>query len=76
MKTFELSDEQLVALMRWESEHDRMCSLYDDGTKPISKMGAIGGRATYCFTPTSLGMIAIFKCACGGELNLTEYHVW
>ncbi len=39
-------------------------------------LGAIGGRFTYCFTPTGLGVITKVKCACGAELDVTPYEDW
>jgi hypothetical protein len=41
-----------------------------------ANQGAIGGRLTYCFTPTNLGTIIKIKCACGEELDLTNYESW
>lgn len=38
--------------------------------------GAIGGAITYCFTPTSLGVIMTVKCTCGKELDITDYEGW
>jgi len=38
-------------------------------------MGAIGGGLTYCFTPTSLGVIFKVKFLYF-ELDLTDYDSW
>lgn len=37
--------------------------------------GAIGGGLTYCFTPTSLGIVLVVKYG-DQELNLTDYDSW
>lgn len=38
---------------------------------------AIGGRFTYSFTPTSLGIVISVRDDCTkDEINLTEYHLW
>jgi hypothetical protein len=58
----------------------------ESGTKPSAIMascwemgfpysGAIGGALTYCFSPTSIGMVTIVKCG-DMELNLTDYGSW
>jgi hypothetical protein len=38
--------------------------------------GAIGGAITYCFSPTSLGVVMVVKCHCGAELDVTKYFDW
>ena len=35
--------------------------------------GAIGGKYTVSFNETNLGHIATAKCACGKEVDLTDY---
>jgi hypothetical protein len=41
------------------------------------KSGAIGGRYSYIFTPTSLGTVSRVKCcACQAEIDLTDYDEW
>lgn len=39
------------------------------------RYGCIGGRITYSFTPTSLGLITVVSDALSGsELNLTNFE--
>jgi len=38
--------------------------------------GAIGGALTYIFGPTSIGVVVKVKCACGKELDVTDYENW
>ena len=68
---FELDDEQVEKIKKWDDNHKKTCRFGD----PLNQ-GAIGGRLSYCFTPTSLGEIQLVKCACGEELDLTEYKDW
>lgn len=44
-----------------------------DGKYPYT--GAVGGGLTYCFTPTSLGVITVVKYF-DKEIDLTEYDMW
>jgi hypothetical protein len=37
---------------------------------------AIGGRFSYSFTPTGLGIIAAIHCACRKKLTLTDFSEW
>lgn len=66
--TFSLDTTQRALLAKWLSEHDKSCVFADR-----LKQGAAGGRLTYEFTPTSLGEVAMVKCACGEGYNLTNY---
>jgi len=66
---FEFYDDQPKKYRKWYEEHNKTCPLYQND-------GAIGGRLTYCFTPTSLGVITVVKCGCGEELNLTDVENW
>lgn len=63
---FELSNEELEKLDNWLK------------TKDLKKCGgAIGGRFTYCFTPTSLGMVVkVIDDVDKDEIDLTDYLSW
>lgn len=47
--------------------------LTQNGKYPYT--GAVGGGLTYCFTPTSLGVITVVKWF-ENEIDLTEYEMW
>jgi len=64
---FTLDDDQRKKFDEWNRNHT--CSL-----KKYS--GAIGGRLTYCFTPTGLGVCLKVKCVCGEEIDLTDVSNW
>lgn len=53
-------------LAAWQEEH----------MHPGEKKGAIGGAWTYSYTPTGLGTVVKVSCACGGEIDLTDYDSW
>ena len=73
---FSITQHELKSLHEWRDEHNKVCPFYDDGTTAVSPMGAIGGRTTYSFTPTGLGVAVSVSCACGAEKNLTDYESW
>lgn len=56
---FRLGEKELEKYLEWSKEHDKGCRCYKNS-------GAIGGRLTFSFTPTSLGMITKVSCSCGG----------
>jgi hypothetical protein len=72
---FELSKTESLRLRNWKIEHDKTCRFVPTKENPFVG-GAIGGRLTYHFTPTSIGLGVSVSCACGSEVNITEYENW
>lgn len=84
---FSLTKEQEEKLYVWlaeryaeqiEEQRKTMSSsdfknLTGNGKYPYT--GAIGGGVTYCFTPTSLGVITVAKYF-DKKIDLTEYEMW
>lgn len=65
MFSFALTPEQIKKLAEW--------------VKTLAPMpeGAIGGRLSYEFTPTSLGDVVKVKCCITNqEIDLSEYDAW
>lgn len=63
---FELDKEQMEKFKKWLKRHDKNC-IYKNSKKQV----AIGGRLTYHFTPTGLGVISQVHCVCGKKVDLT-----
>ena len=68
---FEFDETELRKYKKWKEEHDKTCPCKD----PM-KQGAIGGRLTYQFTPSGVGVATVVKCACGEKIDLTDYESW
>lgn len=66
---------QVVQLNEWLNEHDKVCPFVPTEDNPFPS-GASGGAITVSFTNTSLGQVCKVACACGGEVDLTEYGDW
>lgn len=64
---FVLSETEVKKMNDWLKSHNETCP--NAGSK---KQGAIGGRLTYYFTPTTLGVFSSVKCVCGAEEFLTD----
>lgn len=64
---FYISEEEGQVIRAFLDEHNAIHR---------GKDGAIGGRFTYSFTPTSLGQITCVKCACGAKINATNFEDW
>lgn len=75
---FELDERELTQYQRWRKAHDvkGRCPYYNDGLSAESPVGAIGGVRTFRFTPTSIGTTIVVSCACGAEVDLTDYGSW
>lgn len=66
-QTFE--PEQEARLSAWLTLHDKACPYRDN-------QGATGGRLTRHSTPTGLGSVEKVSCACGAQIDLTDYESW
>lgn len=64
---FVLSETEVQKIDEWLKEHDKACP-HASGRR----QGAIGGRLTYSFTPTSLGTFSSVLCACGAREMITD----
>lgn len=69
MRTCTFSDEQLEKIHIWQTMHDKTCPMKYNS-------GAIGGRFTYSFTPTGVGVIKLVICACGEKYDVSAYEEW
>jgi hypothetical protein len=61
---FKLTDKEVKRYRDWAEKHEKEC--------PITNPGAIGGKITFCFTGTSLGVLSRVTCACGEGVLLTD----
>lgn len=62
---FSLNENQRLKLKEWIN------------SKKSKYVGAIGGRITYSFTPTTLGtVVKVYDELTKDEIDLTEYEKW
>lgn len=71
---FTLSEEEMKSALIFINNHN--CGLKTDPKTGTKKTGAIGGKTSYRFTPTSIGVAVTVLCACGKEENVTDYDSW
>lgn len=64
---FTVHEKEEKAMKEWVAQHRPVCT---------ARIGTIGGRLSYCFTPTSIGVIFKIKCNCGQEIDVTDYESW
>lgn len=58
----------LISPEQYKEAFGHECKYADRSTQ-----GAIGGRFTYSFTPTDVITIVKITCACGYELDCSDY---
>lgn len=63
---FPITEEQADAINKWIKKHE--AEAHNDS----SYAGAIGGRYSYHFIPTSIGTSGTIKCDCGAEFEFQE----
>jgi hypothetical protein len=68
MRTFTITDREQLKIKVLLAHHNTTCPYGD----PKKKTGAIGGRFSYVFTPTSIGTMAYIECACGEKLEFQD----
>ena len=61
---FPISKNEEASIERWKDSHIRK-KHWDTKKKSPKYAGAIGGRFTYQFIPTSIGIVGEVKCECG-----------
>ena len=65
---FPIAKDEQVRAEEWKNAHEREKHWDADRNMPLGA-GSIGGRYSYIFTPTSVGVLGTIKCnACGEEL--------
>lgn len=62
---FPMTEEEVKVVNSWMGEHSKK----KHGNKIC---GAIGGRYTYKFIPTSIGIIGEVECTCGKKFTFRE----
>lgn len=63
---FPISEKEKAAIDAWKLAHEKEVHGGD------SYAGAIGGRYSYHFVPTSIGTSGVIRCSCGAEFEFQE----
>lgn len=68
---FPITDKEWKAIEAWKEKHDREVHGLTECDERIG--GAIGGRYTFEFIPTTIGVIGTIKCGdCGEKFTFRE----
>lgn len=71
MRGFPISEEEEKKIEEWQKKHIKKKHWDKEHDCPKSA-GAIGGRFSYHFIPTSIGVIGEVKCSCGKKFCFQE----
>lgn len=69
---FPISEEEEKAIEEWKDKHEEEVHGLKTLNDKIRAGGCIGGRYSYCFVPTSIGVIGKVVCSCGAEFEFSE----
>lgn len=71
---FRMSPEQREKVDAWIASHD--AEKHVEPGQKYRYAGAIGGAYAYCFTPNSIGVVVVVRCACGDKIDVSDYDLW
>lgn len=67
---FTVDADRVEKIRKWKAQHEK------EKHNGSSYAGAIGGRYTYEFTPTSIGEFGRIRCSCGDHFDFDDGSDW
>lgn len=67
---FTVNADRVEKIRKWKEQHEK------EKHNGSSYAGAIGGRYTYEFTPTSIGEFGRIRCSCGDHFDFDDGSDW
>ena len=68
--TFTIDSDCVEKIRKWKEQHEK------EKHNGNSYAGAVGGRYTYEFTPTSIGEFGRIRCSCGDHFDFDDGSDW
>ena len=69
---FSISEREQKAIKEWQEKHDTEVHGFKTLEDRLHAGGLIGGRYTYHFVPTSIGVSGTIQCSCGEEFEFCK----
>lgn len=69
---FPITEEEKQKIEQWIQQHDKEKHGIVTDEQRLHANGCCGGRFTYQFTPTSIGVIGTIICHCGDSFTFQE----
>lgn len=69
---FPISEKEDKRIKEWQDKHDAEVHGLKTLKERVHAGGCCGGRYTYCFVPTSIGVIGTVECNCGAKFTFQD----
>ena len=69
---FPITEEEEKRIREWQDKHDAEVHGLKTLKEKVHAGGCIGGRYSYEFIPTSIGVIGTVKCSCGKKFTFQD----
>ena len=69
---FAITEEEDRRIKEWQKKHEEEVHGLTTDEQRLKAGGAIGGRYSYHFIPTSIGISGVVRCNCGAEFEFCE----
>ena len=69
---FPITESEQEKIDKWKQKHDEEVHGLITTDMKMRAGGAIGGRYSYHFTPTSIGTFGTIRCSCGAEYDFSD----
>lgn len=71
-RSFPISEKEWESISTWMRKHQEEAHGAKTEDQHLRLQGCSGGRYTYIFTPTGLGISGVIRCVCGAEFEFQE----
>lgn len=72
LRGFPITEREEKLIKEWRDKHDAEFHGLTDAKLRLKAGGAIGGRYTYEFVPTSIGTFGRIRCSCGEAFDFSD----
>ena len=69
---FPITEKEANTISEWKKKHEEEVHGLTTDAKRLKAAGTIGGRYSYHFYPTSIGISGVVRCRCGAEFEFQE----
>lgn len=72
LRGFPITEEEQQAIEKWKKIHDEEVHGWTTTAQRMKAEGVSGGRYSYHFIPTTLGVSGVIMCHCGAQFEFQE----
>lgn len=71
-RRFPISEDELPAIEKWKKNHDKKVHGLTTKMSRIKADCVCGGRYSYVFIPTSIGVSGTIRCSCNADFEFQK----